>query len=135
MSAGAGTGGTEVTPPLESNAEIKENPAVPESEGKRVPLVPWAMANIGLDLDIAHFHTSLVGQYKDKVYKEDDNSDYVTNVPNSYDSCFILNAKVSYAIDKHLKIALAVDNLSDRTYYENNKAPGRRMFGEISYIY
>ncbi len=116
-------------------AKIKENSAVPESEGKRIPLVPWAMTNIGFDLDIAHFHTSLVGQYKGKVYKEDDNSDYVTDVPGSYDSYFILNAKISYAIDKHLKFALAVDNIYDRTYYEYNKAPGRRIFGEISYIY
>ena len=116
-------------------AKIKENPANPSSEGKRVPLVPWAMANMGFDLDIADFHTSLVGQYRGKVYKEDDNSDYVTDVPQAYDSYFILNAKLRYTIRKQLTLAIAVDNIFDRTYYEFNKAPGRRFFGEISYRY
>ncbi len=117
------------------NAKITENSANPESEGKRVPLVPWVMANIGLDLDFANIETSLTGQYRGKVYKQDDNSDTVENVPGSYDPYFILNAKIGFLINEQIKLSLAVNNILDREYYEFNRAEERRFFGEIAYNY
>ncbi|MBN2372624.1 TonB-dependent receptor [bacterium] len=116
-------------------AKITQNPANPASEGKRCPLVPWSMANVGMNFDKDSFHTSIAGQYTGKVYKEDNNSDYITGVFGGYDPYFILNAKFTYTPLKNLNLSLSVDNILDREYYEFNKAPGRSFFGEISYSY
>lgn len=115
-----------------TDAKVTENPAKPETEGKRLTMLPESMFNIGADLTKGPLSASLVGRYVSKIYKNDDNSDNVNNVYYSYDPYFVADAKVSYDITKFARLSFSVDNIFDEDYFYSDKAPGRSWFGEIT---
>ena len=113
-------------------AKIVDNPAKPETEGKRLTHVPEHMANLGGELTYGPFELSVSGRYVSKRYGKDDNSDKVDGVFRSYDPFFVVDAKVSWKPLKWATVSLSVDNLFDEDYYCYYKAPGRTFFGEIT---
>ena len=115
-----------------NRAKVKENPAKPQTEGKRLTYLPERMFNIGGDFEKGAFSANLTGRYVDKIYTNDENRDRVSDVYGSYDSYFVADAKVSYRIAKWAQASLSVDNIFDRDYFYYYKTPGRTWFGELT---
>jgi iron complex outermembrane receptor protein len=108
---------------------ITENSVRPASVGKQIPLQPRKLLNIGLEGSRGPWAGSVIGTYVGKMYGTDDNTDTFDNVPGSYDPYAVVNAKVSYRIDKTLTASFAVNNLFDRGYFLGpSKADGRSLF-------
>jgi len=116
-----------------NDAKIKDNPANPRSEGKRITGIPETMFNVGLEIEKESFSASLVGRYRSKVYGNDENKDRKEGVMGSYDSYFIADAKLAYKIFKNASLSLSVDNLFDKKYYYFYLEPRRSWFLEFSY--
>ncbi|MGQ9570908.1 MAG: TonB-dependent receptor [Thermodesulfovibrionales bacterium] len=115
-----------------TSAKIKENPAKPETVGKRLIDVPERMFNIGGEFERGQFSASLTGRYVSKRYSNDENKDTVNNVYTSYDPYFVADAKISYEFTKWATAPLSVDNIFDRDYFSYYKTPGRSWFGEVT---
>ncbi|HCC68633.1 MAG TPA: TonB-dependent receptor [Nitrospiraceae bacterium] len=115
-----------------TDAKVKENPAKPETVGKRLTQVPERMFNTGAEFEKGAFSAALIGRYVSKRYSDDENRDVVNNVFTSYDPYFVADAKVSYKITKFAVVSLSVNNIFDRDYFAFYKAPGRSWFGEIT---
>jgi iron complex outermembrane receptor protein len=116
-----------------NDARIKDNPANPRSEGKRITGIPETMFNVGLEVEKGPISASLVGRYRSKVYGNDENKDKKEGVFGSYDSYFIADAKLAYKIFKNASLSLSVDNLFDKKYYYYYLEPRRSWFLEFSY--
>ena len=116
-----------------NDARIKDNPANPRSEGKRLTRIPETMFNVGLEVEKGPISASLVGRYRSKVYGDDENKDRKEGVMGSYDSYFIADAKLAYKIFKNASLSLSVDNLFDKKYYYFYLEPRRSWFLEVSY--
>lgn len=116
-----------------NDSKITENSANRATEGKYMTNTPQKMANIGLQGVQGPWSGSLAGHYAGKIYANDENKDVVSGVYGSYDAYFVVNAKVSYAVKKGLKLSLSANNLFDRDYYESTRAMGRGVYGEIAW--
>lgn len=115
---------------------ITENSVRPTSIGKQIPLQAQKMANIGLEGSRGPWSGSIIGSYVGKMYGSDDNTDVFDNVQGSYDPYFIANAKISYKIDKSLKVSLSVKNMFDREYFlGSSKVDGRSVFLGLGFKY
>lgn len=115
---------------------ITENTINAASVGKQIPLQAKKMANIGIDGSYGPWSGSIIGSYVGKMYGRDDNTDDVSNVPGSYDSYFTTSAKLSYKIDKTLKVSVSVNNLFDHDYFlGSNKADGRTIHVGVGFKY
>jgi len=115
-----------------TDSEIKENPLNRQSEGKRFTQLPLKMANLGIEFQKYDFSAYLVSRYVSKRYSSDTNSDYVNNVYGSYDPYFVVDGRIAYDITKFAKLSFSVDNIFDRKYYSNYRAPGRSWFTELT---
>lgn len=114
------------------DAKTIENPAIQESEGKRLTYIPKIMCNVGLVFSKGGVDASITTRYASKVYSRDDNKDTATGVPSGYDPIFTTDLKVSYQFVKWAKASLEVNNLFDRDYYYDYKAPGRSVMGTLA---
>lgn len=115
---------------------ITENAIVPASVGRQIPLQAKKMANIGIEGRLGPWSGSVVGSYVGKMYGNDTNTDVVNDVPGSYDPYFVVNARVSYRIDKTLTASLSVKNMLDEKYFTGNSiADGRSIFLGLGYKY
>ncbi len=116
-----------------TDAKIKENPAKPTTEGKRITGIPEAMFNIGIELEKGPFSAFLIGRYRSKVYGNDENKDKKENVFGSYDSYFIADAKFTYKFFKNAFLSMSIDNLFDKKYYYFYLQPRRSWYLEFNY--
>ena len=117
------------------DAKFIRNSVNPETEYKRITGIPQKMCNFGLMADYGGFKGSLTGHYTGKIYNDPLNRDKKNHVYGSYDPYFTLDLKTSYELRKGLELSFAVDNLLNKNYYQSYKAPGRYIFGEITYRY
>lgn len=118
-----------------NDSQITENQAVPASVGKQVTYSPQRMANLGVEGKRGPWFGSVTGRYVGKVYATDTNMDTVNGVYNAYDPYFVVNAKLGYALNKAFSATFAVDNLTDRDYFQGAKMPGRTFFATLTYRY
>ncbi|HID29904.1 MAG TPA: TonB-dependent receptor, partial [Desulfobacterales bacterium] len=95
-----------------------DNPADPESEGKRVTGIPRHTWNIGLDTHYKWVRGRLTGHYFSKIYSDPENKDTEEGVYHTYEPALFVDAKVSVSPWKWMEISLSVDNLFDKEYYE-----------------
>lgn len=115
-----------------TDSEVTENPAKPETEGKRLTYVPLWMGNVGIQFEMAPFKASVTGRYVGKWYNDDTNADKESGVYGSYDAYWVVDLKVSYDITKWSTVSFVIDNLFDEDYYQYYKTPGRSWFAEVS---
>ena len=87
---------------------------------------------MGLEGGKGPWSSSIMGRYVGDVHTNDKNLDIVNDVYGSYESYFVLDAKLGYQIKKWLSASLAVNNILDRDYYQSSKAPGRTFFSEVT---
>ncbi len=115
-----------------NDTEILENDSNPASEGKRFTYVPQKTAALGAEWRQGPWSASAFARYVSQRYSVDDNSDKVTGVPGAFDPYTVVDFKTGYRLNRHLKVALSIDNLFDREYYASYRAPGRAWFLELS---
>ncbi len=116
-----------------NDAKLKDNPANPRSEGKRITGIPETMFNLGIEVEKGSFSGALVGRYRSKVYGNDENRDKKEGVFGSYDSYFVADARLTYKLFKNASLSLSIDNLFDKKYYYYYLEPRRSWFLEFSY--
>lgn len=115
-----------------THTEIKENPAKPETVGKKLTGMPEKMLNIGCELEKGPITVSLIGRYRSKVFNNDENKDVVNGVYGSYDPYFVADGKISYRLTKFASLSISINNIFDKDYYYFYKEPGRSWFGELT---
>lgn len=115
-----------------TDTEVLENPAKPESVGKRLPFIPRLICFGGVELRRGALAARLTGRYVGKAYTEDDNSDVETGVYGVYDPHFVADLRLSWSITGSTSLTLTVENLFDEEYYQHYRAPGRTFWLKLS---
>ncbi|HEX4858866.1 MAG TPA: TonB-dependent receptor, partial [Usitatibacteraceae bacterium] len=120
-----------------ARSEITENAALPASVGKKLTDVPARMANIGLEFNQGAWTGSLVARHVSHIYGSGDdlNANVVERVFGSYDARTTVSAKLAWHVTPYIQLALAVDNLANRQYFDFFKQPGTSAFAEIALRY
>jgi iron complex outermembrane receptor protein len=109
-----------------NNAQITDNPAIPNSVGKQVTYVPKHQASGMLLAARAKWSASLAGRYVGHSFGTDLNTDVVTGVPGSFDPFFTVSGTVVYAVTPHVSAFVNADNLLDRRYFQSSYLAPRR---------
>ncbi|OAQ20056.1 TonB-dependent receptor [Thermosulfurimonas dismutans] len=123
-----------------NDTKITDNPAKPESEGKRfVGVPPWIWnfelsANPPLPGNLPGLKFSIFGHYVGKVFRYDDNSDKAEGVYGTSEEYFVADVKVSLTWHK-ATLSFSVNNVFDEDYYDYYQAPGRTWFAELKFEY
>jgi len=115
-----------------THTEVLENPANPDSVGKRLPRIPDLICSAGFDLNRSPLSGRITARYVSKAYTEDDNSDVESGVYGVYDPHFVVDLSLSCSITDRTSITLAVENLLNEEYYQHYKAPGRTIWMKLS---
>lgn len=108
-----------------TDAVISRNPALPETEGKRVPNIPEQMASVSLFWARDRWSGSANARYVSSTFGLDTNLDTTKGVPGSYDSFVVAGASVAFRPTPHIEFFASADNLFDRHYYVFYLNPGR----------
>ena len=112
-----------------NNAQITDNPAIPNSVGKRVTYVPRHQAPGMLLAARTKWSASLSGRYVGHCFGTDLNTDVVTGVPGSFDPYFMISGTVAYSVTRHVSVNVNGDNLLDRNYFQSSYlAPARAVY-------
>ncbi|CQR70148.1 Outer membrane vitamin B12 receptor BtuB [Sporomusa ovata] len=96
--------------------------------GNTLQTVPRETLNIGLRYNKEKLTANFVGTYISKTYESINNTSKSHLEPN-----FVMDTKVNYSFDKNNNLAVYVDNLFDRKYYQESLAPGRCVGVEYKY--
>lgn len=94
-------------------------------EGKQIVQFPKQLANLGLRWQRNRLSAGGVIRYSDERYNTDANTDVVKGVFGSYDSPTLVDVDFAWQVTPELQLALAVENLFDREWYDFYRAPGR----------
>lgn len=113
--------------------EVTENSAIPASVGKKLTDVPGVMFNAGVEVTHNAWSGSLIGSHVGPIYGSGDdlNANTAQGVFGSYDRHTVVNAKVAYRWSPQVTIALSVDNLLNRQYFDFSKQPGTTALAEV----
>jgi iron complex outermembrane recepter protein len=116
-----------------SRYELTENPALPASVGKKLTDVPGRMANAGIELARAAWTGSLVMRRVGHIFGSGDdlNANVIEGVFGSYDAHTVINAKVGYRINTKVSVAISLDNIANRQYFDFYKQPGMTGLAEM----
>ncbi|GAB1369813.1 TonB-dependent receptor [Azonexus hydrophilus] len=101
-------------------------------KGKTLTKIPKNMAALGLDAHWGGWRAVLDANYIGKQYANEDNSDTVDGVYGGITKGWMSNLRISYQIDPRLSIAVRINNLFDKEYYEFYQTPGRHAVIELT---
>jgi len=110
-----------------TDAVISSNPALVETEGKKVPFTPPHMASVSLLLAAERWSGSIAGRYVAGYHSLDTNLDTTKGVVGSYSAFFVAAVSGSYTIGRGVEAFGSVENLTDRQYYVFYLNPGRTL--------
>jgi iron complex outermembrane receptor protein len=106
------------------------------SVGKRTPYVPeWratAVATYRLDERWAY---TLAARYSGRMYATVDNTDTNPGTYQGFESYVVADARVTYRVDRHWRVAGGVDNIGNKQYFLFHPFPERTIFAELKYDY
>jgi iron complex outermembrane receptor protein len=100
--------------------------------GKRLVYVPKNMASLGLQAQYNNWSANLATRYSGLSYTSATNADVVKDVYSGTSKYWLSDLKVGYQFDKNFKLAVMVNNLFDKKYYEYYLMPGRNVAVELS---
>lgn len=110
-----------------TDAIISRNPALPETEGRKVPNIPEHMASAAIFYARDRWSGSINGRYVSGSFGLDTNLDTTRGVPGSYSPAFVAGASVGFRIARRIELLASADNLFDRQYYVFYLNPGRTI--------
>lgn len=129
---------TKLAPWLELNTNLSwidsqmlENIADPLSVGKRLTQVPNKLAYLGLTAAQGPWSGTLEARFSDATYITAQNTDTVQGVPGSNDAYTMVNLKLSYQVQKAMRLNQAINNLTDREAYVFAQLPRRNATAEM----
>ncbi|OPZ59733.1 MAG: Colicin I receptor precursor [Deltaproteobacteria bacterium ADurb.Bin510] len=103
------------------------------THGKHLQQLPMRMINLGVEGQYKGLTASLNGRYVSRRFSTDNNSDYADDCYGVYEAYSVADAKLSYTWRENATIAVAIDNLFDRDYWDSYKAPGRTSYVEVGF--
>lgn len=114
--------------------EIVSDPAFPAAEGKMIPQVPRRRATIVSTWRPTNAASlTLAGRYASKSYGTIDNSDFVGHTYQGFESYFVADARASYELSQHWRVAAGVENFTDKRYFLFHPFPGRTFTAEVGW--
>jgi iron complex outermembrane receptor protein len=118
-----------------TNTIITKNPGVPETVGKRSPLLPRNTVGYSVTGSQGRVNASWTGRYVGAQYSSGANLDTVKGVPGGYDPFFEMDAAVTLRVHRHASVVFNADNLLDRRYHLYYLAQGRTIYGGLKLRY
>ncbi|MEZ5728260.1 MAG: TonB-dependent receptor [Burkholderiaceae bacterium] len=114
--------------------EITRNDAVPASVGKRLTDVAQTVASVGVEYERGAFSGSIAYRYRSAVFGSGDdlNTNTTQGVYGAYDAHGTVDARVAWRFADRFRLALGVQNLTDRRYFEFYRQPGRTVTAELA---
>lgn len=115
--------------------EISRNDAQPDMVGRKLTDVPRTVWSAGLEYERGPWSGLFVARHVGHVFASGDdmNLDVVQGVFGSYDRYTVFSARAGWAIDRHWRASLSIDNLFDRDYFVSTRQPGRTVYAELAY--
>ncbi len=113
-------------------ARITDNPAKPETEGKRVTYVPRYTYNFGFEVRWRKITAALTGRFYGKIYLRDDNSDTAQGVPQTFEPFFNLDFRFGYKCGSNIWLYLTIENLLNDRFIEYSRTPPRTVLVQMS---
>lgn len=112
--------------------EITDNPAEPETVGRKLTDVPRTVASLGLEYRRGRFAGLLAWRYTSAVFGSGDDMNLNTarGVYGVYDAHGRFDLRASWQLGKRVELGLAIDNLTDRRWFEFYRQPGRSVMLE-----
>lgn len=112
--------------------EITDNPADPATVGRRLTDVPRTTGSIAADYRRGRFAGLLAYRYTSAVFGSGDDMNLNTaqGVYGVYDAHGSFDLRASWQVNRRLELALAIDNLTDRRWFEFYRQPGRSVMVE-----
>jgi len=94
--------------------------------GKRVPYVPaWRVTSGFTYRPDDAWSFTVAGRYQSKIYGTLDNTDYVSNVYQSFNPFFVVDLRAEYKVNQHGSIAFGIDNVNNENYFLFHPFPQR----------
>lgn len=116
------------------NSRIAADAAFPKAIGKHTPQVPkWRASMVATYRPDAAWAFTLAARYADRSFGILDNSDVVSHTYQGFESYFVLDTHVHYAIDNRWSASFGVDNLNNRKYFIFHPFPQRIFLLELKY--
>jgi len=112
--------------------EVTDNPAEPETVGRKLTDVPRTVASLGLEYRRGRFAGLLAWRYTSAVFGSGDDMNLNTarGVYGVYDAHGRFDLRASWQLGKRVELGLAIDNLTDRRWFEFYRQPGRSVMLE-----
>lgn len=112
--------------------EITRNPAQPETVGSRLTDVPRTIGSVAAEYQRGPFTGMLAYRYTSRVFGSGDdlNQARAKGVYGVYDAHGSVDLRAAWRFSRHVELALAVDNLTDRRWFEFYRQPGRSIMVE-----
>ncbi len=102
--------------------------------GKFLPNIPrWRGTVTATYRPVDRLALSTGGRYSGRLYTTLDNSDVRFNTWQGFDGWFVMDAKASYRLDRHLALSLGADNVLNRKYFLFHPFPQRTFVGNLKY--
>jgi iron complex outermembrane receptor protein len=114
------------------DSQMLKNDVDPLSVGSKLTFTPERMFNLALEGEYQQWAGRLSGRYVSHVYSDAHNRDTAEGLLGSYDSYTLVDAKLSYSIDKSTRISLTATNLLDKKYFAYYLMPGRNFQLQLS---
>lgn len=114
------------------NSKIKENAALPVSEGKHWLRIPRSRANL-----VANWHfqpawnLNLAARHSGRQFNELDNSDTNSQVFGGTSRFTTLDTRLGYTWREKLELGLGVENLTNEAFYAFHPFPQRTLIAEL----
>ncbi len=115
-----------------AHARIIKNSIAPATEGKVYPGVPdWRATWVGTYRPSDKWAITLAARYSGDQANRTDNLDINRDTYTSNSAYLVVDTRVTWALDKQIKLALGVDNLTNETYYAYHPMPMRTVHAEL----
>ncbi len=108
--------------------------ANPTYVGKTWSRMPRVRANLFASWRASPGWTLGAGvRYSGRQYGTLDNADVLPDVYGGTRRFLTVDLKAGYRIDRHVMLALGVDNLTDRRYFVYHPSPSRTFYGQLKW--
>lgn len=115
-----------------ARARIIKNSVAPATEGKVYPGVPdWRATWVGTYRPSDKWAITLAARYSGDQANRTDNLDINRDTYTANSAYLVVDTRVTWSIDNHVKLALGVDNLNNKTYYAYHPMPMRTVHAEL----
>lgn len=118
-----------------NRARIMANAAVPESEGRLFPRIPKVRAALHANYERGAWQGSVGVRHSGRQYNTLDNTDTHPDTYGGVSRFTVVDAKLGYRFGPQARLALGIDNLTDRRYYVAHPYPGRTVYAELQLSY